>query len=152
MLATIHFTDVVLAIHVAAVVVAFGGVFAYPAVVPWIRHAHPEALPAVHELQYRISQRVIGPGLVVILAAGIYLASKLDVWSQSWVSIPLVILIILGGMGGMFFNPGEKRLAELAKTVPTTPEYDALAARVFTGQLVAMGLVLVAIFFMVVKP
>ena len=51
MFATIEFYDVVLAVHIAAVVIAFGGVFAYPVVIPWAKRTHPEALPALHAMQ-----------------------------------------------------------------------------------------------------
>ncbi|MDX6684852.1 MAG: hypothetical protein QOF86_980, partial [Baekduia sp.] len=37
----IAFYDVVLSVHVMAVVIAFGVTFAYPAFVPWVRKAHP---------------------------------------------------------------------------------------------------------------
>jgi hypothetical protein len=150
--ATITFTDVVLAVHVAAVVVGFGSIFVYPVLLPWARRAHPEALPALHAAQARISQLVISPGMVIVFAAGVYLASKLDVWSEVWVSVPLVILIVIGGLGGAFIAPNEKRLSELAKAGPATPEYAVLANRVMTAQYLAMALVLVAVFFMVVKP
>jgi hypothetical protein len=40
----------------------------------------------------------------------------------------------------------------MAETVPRTPAYEALANRVMTVQYVAMALVLIAIFFMTVKP
>jgi hypothetical protein len=152
MLASIQFFDIVLAVHIAAVVITFGVVFTYPLVMPWARRTHPEAVPAIHAMQAHIGKNLISPGMVVILAAGVYLASKLDVWSETWVTVPLVILIILGGLGGTFFGPNEVRLAKMAATTPSSPEYEALAARVLRVQFVAMALVLVAIFFMVVKP
>jgi uncharacterized membrane protein len=150
-LASITFYSVMLAVHIAAVVVTFGGIFLYPVIVPWVRATHPEALAAVHAGQARVSRMVIGPGMVVVLIAGIYLASKADVWSESWVSIPLAILLIVGGIGGAIIAPGERRLSELAERGGGA-EYDALAGRVFTMQVAAMVLVLVAVFFMTVKP
>jgi uncharacterized membrane protein len=150
--------NVVLAVHIMAVVFAFGILLAYPLIVPWLRRHHPGSMPVLHTLQRRLSKTVITPGMVVVLAAGIYLASDADAWSESWVTIPLVILIVLGGLGGMFFTPTERRLSELAARDlagggdQLSAEYDAVLAR---WQLVANGgalLVLVAIFFMTAKP
>jgi uncharacterized membrane protein len=151
------FTSVVIAIHVMAVVAGLGVTFAYPILMPWLRRNHPRAMPAVHAAQDRVGKLLITPGLVVILAAGIYLASKEDVWSEVWVSVPLVILFVLGGLGGAFFSPNERKLAELARRDlqqgdQLSAEYDGLFARVATVGLVASFLVLVAIFFMVAKP
>src|SRR4051812_44620537 len=107
------FFNVVLAVHVMAVVAAFGVTFAYPVFVPWLRRTHPEAMPAVHDSRDRIGKVLMGPGLLVVLLAGVYLASKADVWSESWVSVPLIILVIIGGLSGMFFAPNERKLGEL---------------------------------------
>ncbi|QEC46286.1 DUF2269 family protein [Baekduia soli] len=151
------FYDVVLAVHIMAVVVAFGVIFAYPVIVPWMRRTHPAAMPSLHGAQVRVGRMVISPGMVLVLAAGIYLASKADVWSEAWVSVPLVILVIIGGLGGAFFTPTEKRLAELSERDlagggTLGAEYDALLARWRVVASVAALLVLVAIFFMAAKP
>jgi hypothetical protein len=151
------FFDVVLAVHVMAVVAAFGVTFAFPVFVPWLRRTHPEAMPAIHDARDRIGKVLMGPALLVVLAAGIYLASKADVWSESWVSVPLVILVIIGGLSGSFFAPNERKLGEMARRdlaggKTFSAEYQALSARVDAVGLVTIVLVLIAIFFMVAKP
>jgi uncharacterized membrane protein len=151
------FYDVVVAIHVMAVVATFGVIFAYPVFVPWLRRTHPEAMPAMHGAQVRIGRLLISPGLGLVLIAGIYLATKAKVWSEVWVTVPLVILLVIGALGGAFFSPNERRLGELARRDLATgkgfsPEYDALFTRVMTVVVAAIVLVLVAIFFMVAKP
>jgi uncharacterized membrane protein len=151
------FTSVIVAVHVMAVVVAFGVTFAYPVFLPYLRRHHPQMMPAVHEAQGLVGRRLIMPGMAVILIAGIYLASKLDVWSEVWVTVPLVILLIIGGLGGMFFTPNERRLTELARRDLDTggelgPEYAALFSRVALVGATSSALVLIAIFFMVAKP
>jgi hypothetical protein len=156
-LASITLYGVVLAVHIIAVVVAFGTMFAYPAFIPWARKNHPDAMPVIHELSGRIGQRVTSPAMVLVLLCGAYLASDADAWSEVWVSVPLVILIVIGGLGGMFFAPNERKLGVLAKRDLAngggfSAEYDALFARVAAAGLVTCGLVLVAIFFMAAKP
>jgi uncharacterized membrane protein len=153
----ITFSSVVLSVHIMAVVVAFGTSFAYPAFMPWARKNHPQAMPVIHELSDRLGRLVMSPAMALVLICGIYLASDADAWSETWVSVPLVILLVIGGMGGMFFAPNERKLGELATRDlagggELSAEYDALFRRVAVAGLVVCALVLVAIFFMAAKP
>ncbi|HET6509446.1 MAG TPA: DUF2269 family protein [Baekduia sp.] len=153
----ITFYGVVLAVHIMAVVVAFGFAFAFPAFMPWARRTHPEAMPVIHELTGRLGRFVMAPAMVLVLAAGVYLASKADVWSETWVSVPLLILIVIGALSGMVFAPSDRKLAELARRDlaaggELSAEYDALFRRVAFFGLILIALVLIAIFFMAAKP
>ena len=47
----ILFYDVVLAVHVTAIIVAFGVTFAYPVLGGQIRKLRPDAIPAWHQAQ-----------------------------------------------------------------------------------------------------
>jgi uncharacterized membrane protein len=144
MVPALLFYDVVVAVHVMAIVAAFGGWFAYPLVVP-------RGDAAAHRAQARLSRMLVTPAGTLALAAGVYLASDRNYWDESWVGIPLVILIVLMGITGAYFIPRQERLAELAEAGPG-PEYARLANQVRTIALLAAALVLVAIFFMVAKP
>jgi uncharacterized membrane protein len=154
----IVFYDVVVAAHVAAIVIAFGVIFAYPVFIPYMVRTRPEAMPALHAVQARIGQRLIAPFGGVALLLGIYLASDRHYWSKTWVAVPLVILLALLAMGGMFFNPLERKLEALAKRDvengggALSAEYMALHARWLTAGALNCLLVLVAVFFMVAKP
>jgi hypothetical protein len=140
----ILFYDVVLSIHVMAVVAAFGVWFAYPLLV-----ARADA--GAHRAQVRVSRAVVTPAGTLALLAGVYLASDRSYWSEVWVSVPLVILIVLLGITGAYFIPRQQRLAELAEA-GSGPEYAALARQVARVAFLAAGLVVVAILFMVAKP
>jgi hypothetical protein len=140
----VQFYDVVVSIHVMAVIAAFGIWFAYPLLVP-------RGDAAAHRAQVRVARLVVTPAGMLALLAGIYLASDRSYWDRSWVGIPLVILIVLMGITGGYFIPRQQRLAELADA-GAGPEYDALAAQVARVALVEAGLVVVAVFLMVVKP
>ena len=157
MVATLTFYGVVLAVHIMAVVIAFGTSFAYPAFMPWARKNHPQAMPVIHAMSDRLGRLVMSPAMVLVLICGIYLASDADAWSETWVSVPLVILLVIGGMGGMFFAPNERKLGELATrdlaaNGELSAEYDELFKRVAVAGLVVCALVLIAIFFMAAKP
>jgi hypothetical protein len=140
----VQFYDIVVAIHVMAVVAAFGLWFAYPLLVP-------RGDAAAHRAQARVARVVVTPAGTLALLAGIYLASDRSYWDKSWVGIPLLILIVLMGITGGYFMPRQLRLAELADA-GAGADYDALARQVARVALVAAALVLVAVFLMVVKP
>jgi hypothetical protein len=140
----IVFYDVVLSIHVMAVVAAFGVWFAYPLLV-----APGDA--GAHRAQVRVARLVVTPAGTLALLAGVYLASDRSYWSEVWVSVPLLILIVLLGLTGAYFVPRQQRLAELAEAGGGA-EYTALAVQVSRVAFAAAGLVVVAIFFMVAKP
>ncbi|MEA2276791.1 MAG: hypothetical protein QOC78_1751 [Solirubrobacteraceae bacterium] len=141
----IQLYDVVLSVHIMAILVAFGAWFAYPLLVTGRD-------PASHRAQARIARVVVTPAGTIALLAGAYLASDRSYWSEAWVSVPLLILIVLMGINGAYFSPRQQRLAELAEAGGTSNEYVELAAKVARLYLVCMGLVLIAVFFMVAKP
>jgi uncharacterized membrane protein len=153
----ILFYNVVLAVHILAVVVAFGVVFAYPVIDAQIKRASPDQLPALHRLHLAIAQRVITPAMVVVLLAGIYLAADRDLFGKPWVSVPLVILIVIFGLTGAVLTPTDRRLAELAERDlkaggGPSADYQAEASKAALFGGFALLLVVVAIFFMTVKP
>jgi uncharacterized membrane protein len=155
--------EVAKALHILAVVGAFGLPLAYPLLVPYARRAHPQAMPAVHDIQYRLNQRVTAPGTVLILLLGAYMASKKDLWGETWVTVPLIILLAIGGIGGALVVPATKRLAALARrdltradapgdTVAFSPEYDREYRRYLLYEALLGALVIVAVIVMTTKP
>jgi hypothetical protein len=148
----ILFYDVVVAVHVAAIVLAFGVTFAYPMIFPYLGKNHPQAIAPMHEVQERLGKYLITPFATLALITGIYLAADRDLFSEVWVQVPMAILIILLGLGGAFFAPTSRKLADLARTQPGSEAYFAVVARAsLVGKIVSV-LILVAIFFMVAKP
>lgn len=161
MILAASFFDIVLAVHIMAVVFAFGATLAYPVLLGTISKADSRALPALYKALHAISTRVIMPGLAVILIAGIYMASDHKLWSEFFVQWGLGVVVVIGAVEGMFLSPNEKRLCEIAdrdlaasgpgEFAPST-EHDALVKRIgATGALMDL-LVLVTILFMVIKP
>lgn len=155
--------DVVLAVHIMAVVAAFGLPLAYPVLVPYARRQHPTAMPAVHDIQHRLNNRITAVGTVVVLLAGGYMAADIDALGELWVIVPLVILFVIGGIGGAIVVPSTKKLSELAQrdlsradapgdAVTFSDEYEQEYARYMRFETLLAALVLTAIFFMAVKP
>jgi uncharacterized membrane protein len=154
----VAFYEVVLALHIIAVVIAFGATFAYPVLLGTITKADPRALPALYRALHAISRRVITPGLAAILIFGIYLASHLHLWSSFFVQWGLGVTIVIGAVEGMYLGRREKRLVEVADrdvaaagdgTVTFSAEHDSLVRQIGgVGALMDL-LVILTIYFMV---
>jgi hypothetical protein len=156
----VAFYQIVLAVHIAAVVIAFGVTFAYPIIGAAGSRMDPRAMPWYHRMQEMLGQRLITPGLAVVLVAGIYLASKLHQWSFFYVQWGLAVAIVIGALGGLFFGPTEKKLAELAERdikaagdgeVTWGADYLALTRRVALVGSAINVLLLVTIYVMTVQ-
>jgi len=149
--------DLVLTVHVLAVVVAFGVVFAYPVLDAWFRSAVPGNLAALHRLHLQLGRRVISPAMTIVLLAGLYLA--LDRWSlgDPWISATFAILFVLFGLMGGVLTPADRRLVQLAERDAAagggpSAAYERERRRAELVGGLALALVVVAIFLMVVKP
>ena len=77
--------EVVLAVHIMAVVVAFGVTFAYPIMFAVGARRDPRSLPLLHRIEYTIERWLVNPGLRGRARAGIYLASDGHHWSEFFV-------------------------------------------------------------------
>jgi uncharacterized membrane protein len=159
MTAAVTFYLVIKALHVMAAFAAYGLPFAYPFVIPYLRRNHPRTLPGVHDVQHRLSIALTGPGTVALFAFGVYMASKNDLWGESWVMVGVTILAIIAIAGGGIVK-WTKELSELARadidaggdTIVFGAAYDRVYQRYLITETTLGALVLVAIFFMVVKP
>ena len=152
--------EVVLALHILAVVVAFGATFAYPVIFATVTKADPRALPALYRAAHAVSRWVISPGLAVVIVCGIYLASKLEAWSSFYVQWGLAVAIVIGGIEGALLAPTERRLIEQTDRdvaaagegpVALSAEHDALFRRVGLIGALMDALVVLTIFFMVAR-
>jgi hypothetical protein len=163
-IASLSFFQVVLFLHIAAVVLAFGVTFAYPIIGTVVQKTAPRSLPGVHRAQVAVGQRLITPMATLVLLTGIYLAAKYpggNVFSEWWVSFPLLAILVILGLAGAFFIPHDRRMAELAERdvaaagsgeVALSAEYEGLAKRVAIVGTLTDVLILAVIFVMVVGP
>ena len=149
--------DVVLWIHVSAVVASFGLTLVYPLLMTSARQGGEKALPVLHWLAGMWGARLVSTGGFVVLAAGLYLAVDGPYeFGDPWIGTSLLILLVLGGLAGGYFAPRERKLSELASRDlgggALSTEYETLARRVLAFSWLAALLVLVALFLMVTKP
>ncbi len=160
MMFAIAFYDVIVWVHVTAILLAFGVTFAFPVIDAGLRSVQPRSLPAWWAVRAMLGQRLVNPAATVALLAGVYAASDRDLWSETWVTIPAAILIIIFGINGAVLIPNDKRLAASAErdleaspgdTVTFSAQTQALEKRAAIAGTIAGVLILVALFFMVTK-
>jgi hypothetical protein len=161
LLGAITFYSVVLWLHLSAVVIAFGVTFAYPVIVPAARRSDRRNLPFLHRTQVVVGRAVITPAATIVLLAGIYLVARHPAFGFGdwWVSFGFAAIIVILGLNGAYFTPRERRLAKLAErdvgasgseAAALSPEYESLARRVLTVEVLTSLLVLATMFVMVV--
>jgi uncharacterized membrane protein len=158
MLAAITGYGVGLFVHVLAVLVAFGPTLAYPIFNAVAQKAEPRSVPGVIRGILQTDRILITPGMIVLLLAGIYLLSKGDISAgESWVTVGFVAIVVLFAMAHAFFMPKSRQALALAERDlkagdELSPEFEALSKQIETGGKIATLIVVVTIFFMVVKP
>jgi hypothetical protein len=156
------FYDVILAIHIMAVVIAFGVTFAYPIMFAVGARRDPRSLPVLHRIEYTIERILINGGLVLVLGAGIFLASDGHHWSEFFVQWGLGAVIVIGALVGAVMIPTAKRAETVAERditaaggggqIEMSEEYQALVRRLSTVGSLLSALVLITILFMTIQP
>ena len=160
--AAIDFYSVVLFLHIVAAVVGFGPTFGYAFFQGFAERNHPRSIPNVMRAIHAVDRYLVVPGLLVVLAAGVYLVLEgpWD-WSDGFVNVGMAIVIILLVLALTWFPWIERKLVELAERdiaasgdgeVELSDEYWAASKRSALVGSLAGVLVIVAVFFMVVKP
>jgi len=155
------FYDLVLGIHVTAVVIAFGCTFALPIMFAVGARRDPRSLPVLHRIEYTLERILVNGGLVLVLLAGIYLASDGKHWSEFFVQWGLGAVVVIGAVVGAVLIPTAKRAEQIAERdlaaagggEPSMSEdYRALVRRLSTVGTLLSVLVVVTILIMAVKP
>jgi uncharacterized membrane protein len=162
-LATVTFAQVVLAVHILAVVIAFGGVFAFPLMFGAARRTDPQVIPWLLRARQQVGRFLINPGLLFIVLAGIYLASKEHQWGNFYVGWGVVAALALGALEGSLIIRPAGRLAEMAErdlaatavaaggrrtSAEWSAEYTATLRRFTLAGNVMVAIVVLTVFFM----
>jgi uncharacterized membrane protein len=111
----VQFYDVVVWLHVTAVVLAFGPTFAYGIYLAMAGRSHPRSIPAIMEAQDVINRMLVTVGGLVILITGIYLAADRWDFGYFFITWGLVAIIVLLGLVHGFFLPRDRRALSAAK-------------------------------------
>ena len=160
----VTFDQVILALHIMSVVIAFGVLFTYPLFMLVGARLDPGAMPGFHRIQQLVGRTIVSFGLLFVVIFGVILASEFHAWDDFYVQWGIGAAIVIGAIEGMFTIPRTGRLAELAardlgldggrrETGPVgtlSAEYRALSRQVLLGAMLVSLIVLVTIFLMAV--
>jgi uncharacterized membrane protein len=149
-------------LHITAVVVGFGATFAEAIMFPVAMSMDKRNLPYLHRLQRSINTWLATPGLLLVLATGLYQTSDADFdYGDFWLSATMTIVLILGGLLGAYFIPEDRRLEAMAARdiaasgdgeVQLSEEYLRRSRREGIVGAITGLLIVVAIYLMVTKP
>lgn len=144
-------------LHILAVVLAFGPTFGY-ALFFSMTQQFPRATPAILGGIQKTDRYLVGPGLIVLLLAGIYLLAD-GPWDagDAFVSVGFLAIIVLFGLQHAFFTPQIRRALALAERDLKSgdelgDEFVAVSQRIGKVGTLTGLIVVVAVFFMVYKP
>lgn len=160
MLTAVTFYDVVLWLHITFVVLAFGPTFAYPLFLATAERTDPRSLPVIGKAIVawdRIGQIL----LLGILIAGVYLAGRIDQFSEFYVSWGFIAVIVIGAASGAYLTPKTKKMIEIVERdiagagdgpVTLSSEFQALNKQVgMVGTIVGIFIIL-TIYVMTAQP
>jgi Predicted integral membrane protein (DUF2269) len=150
---------IVLFLHILAVVLAFGPTFGY-AFLFSVAPKFPRSVPGILAGIAKIDRYLVNPGMIVLLAAGIYLLAASDgVWDggDAFVVVGFVAIVALFGLQHGFFQPQTRRARELAERdlragEELSPEFEALGERIGRIGSLAGLIIVLTVFFMTYKP
>ena len=157
----VQFYDVVVWLHISAVVIAFGPTFAFGVYMALTAKNHPRSMPAAIEAQNAVNLGLVTIGGVVVLLSGLYLAADGDWFDEVFVGVGIIATVVLLGLVHGVFLPHDRRALAAARRdieaagdgkVEFGEEFNratAVSARV--GPIAGL-IVILTIYFMAAKP
>ncbi len=153
---SLTFDNVLLVVHVAGVLVAFGVMLAYPVFIAVGNSImEPRGLPLFHRAQQQVIRRLVTPGLATVVVSGLVLATDLGTLGAFYVDWGMLAAIALGAITSAYLGPREVRLAEMAErdlrseAGVLSREYEGLSDQVGRVTKLASGIVLATILIMI---
>jgi uncharacterized membrane protein len=159
--ASVTFYDVVLWLHVSAVVVGFGSTFAYGVLLASVGRSSPRGLPALLGAVQRNDRSLVTIGGVLVLVTGIYLAAVGGTLSSFFVAWGIVAVVVLLGLTHGVFIPTERRAQAAAERdieaagsadVELGHDFNRANKRLSALGTVAGLIIVLTVYVMVAKP
>ncbi len=153
--------DIGLFLHVVAAVVAFGPTFGYAFFQAVTERTNPRGVPTMWRATEATSKYLVNPAALVLLLAGLYLTIEAWDFSEPFIGVGILAILVLLGLTGAFFNPQGRKAMALAERdiegagtgeVEFSNEYWAVSKRIASVGTLAGIIIVVTIFFMTVKP
>jgi uncharacterized membrane protein len=154
--------EISLFIHITAAIIGLGAPFVETLTYPVVMRMNTRFLPYKHRFQLWINSFLALPGLVVVLATGLYQVDELGYeLGDFWLSGALGIVLVLALMLGAYFIPEDRRLERMVERdieasgsgeVVLSAEYKRRVRIEGAFGTVADLLVIAAVYLMVTKP
>jgi Predicted integral membrane protein (DUF2269) len=153
--------ELLLALHIIAVVLAFGWTFMLPIGFAVAAKADPRTLPVLHRIEYTCSRLLLNPALTVIVAAGTFMAIDGHLWGEFFVQWGIGAALVIGALAGSVLIPAAKRAEAAVRRdledfdgggFQPGEEYRAATRRLTRYGSLTSLLALATIAIMVVKP
>jgi Predicted integral membrane protein (DUF2269) len=149
--AEVQFYDVVVWLHITAVLLAFGPTFAYGAFFAVAGQTNPAALPTIGRVVVSWSRIATRLGILVILVSGLYLTDDRWDFGDFFVSWGLAAVVILFAMSQWYFIPTTQRFVEAAEA-GRSEEVRAIADQQRKVGPLAGIIVILTLYVMTAKP
>lgn len=157
----VQFYDVVLWLHISAVVVGFGGTFAYGVIMAVSAKTDPRSAPGVIAGISANDRSLVTIGAVLVLITGIYLTADRWVFDEFFIAWGIIAVLLLLGITHGYFLANERKAREAAERdieragtgeVEFGPEFNDAS-----GKLAKMGsfaglVVVLTVYVMTAKP
>src|ERR1700742_3000884 len=111
----VTFYNVVVWLHISAVVVAFGPTFAFGIYFAVGARKHPRSIPGILEAQNVILRSMTTIGGILVLITGFYLAGKAWDFSDFFIVWGIIAIVALLGLVHGFFLPNDSQALAIAK-------------------------------------
>ncbi len=139
-------------LHILSVIVAVGANVTYQA---WLSYAGRDSTRLVFAIEgvRQLDRRLANPAYILVLITGILMLTtgQYSV-SAGWVRLGFVLYVLVAVVGIVVFAPAIRRQLELARTAPTSEEYEVIAGRTrILGWLTTLVVFLI-VWLMVIKP
>lgn len=107
--------DVVIGLHVLGAIVGFGTLFVFPLLFAIAARMDPHVIPWLLRARVRAGRVLVNPGLTLVVAAGIFLATDEHYWSAFFVAWGIAAALFIGGVEGAIVIRRAGRLATIAE-------------------------------------
>lgn len=159
----VMFYDVVLWLHITAVVVGFGATFAFGVMIAAGAAESPRSIPALIAGTIATTRTLVTGGGIVILVTGIYLAADRWEGSEFFIAFGGIAILALLGLAHGFFIPNDRKAKAAAerdiaaadqagRDVEYSEEFNRLSGASAKVGMFAGILVVITVYVMTAKP
>lgn len=157
----VSFYDVVLWLHISAVVVGFGSTFAYAVLLTAAQRDAPRAMPGMLASISANDRSVVSVGAVIVLLTGLYLAADAWEFSEFFIAWGIVAVLVLIGLTHAVFLPNERRAKKLAERdvegagsgdVKWSAEFNEVSGKLAKVGTLAGLIIVLTVYVMTAKP